>query len=439
MKKKMLFLMAAIALFVPSVMAAEAPTYDEENKALFANGTPVTVEARTDGVAGALVKWNGGEKLLPADNSVFGGSHDSTAKIDSTSVTVNGGTLHNVFGGGLHKSYVGTAVVTINGGKFTGKVHGGGASSYSGSTCHQPWYEGNKEKATTVVDEAIVTINGGTLTDVFGGGEGISYTKKATLIVNKSFTGNIAYATAGGSNGYADEAYVELYGGNVKVLQAVNKGFINNSDMLVDGANVENAYVSSEGANQKLGVTESASLTIKSGKVKNVAPGQSGNPGEKATTISSLLYKEGTVENMSNDFDGDMVSEAVILTFNANGETETVAVPKGGSFTADEVTELTSELENALVGSGYKFVGFFKDDKFTTVFDLTKPMNEDTTVFMKLEEVKNNTEVKNNDGKKAEDNPKTSDINLALILGMIALGGAGAFVSYKKKNSKANN
>ena len=155
----MLFLMAAIALFVPSVMAAEAPTYDEENKALFANGTPVTVEARTDGVAGALVKWNGGEKLLPADNSVFGGSHDSAAKIDSTSVTVNGGTLHNVFGGGLHKSYVGTAVVTINGGKFTGKVHGGGASSYAGSTCHQPWHEGNKENATTVVDVAIVTIN----------------------------------------------------------------------------------------------------------------------------------------------------------------------------------------------------------------------------------------------------------------------------------------
>lgn len=439
MKKKMLFLMAAIALFVPSVMAAEAPTYDEENKALFANGTPVTVEARTDGVAGALVKWNGGEKLLPANASIFGGSHDSSTKLDSTNITINGGSLHNVFGGGLHKSSVGLAYVTINGGSFTGGIHGGGASSYAGTDCHQPWYAGDKENATTVVDEATVIINNGTFTDVFGGGEGISYTKKATLIVNKSFNGNIGYATAGGSNGYADEAYVELYGGNVRVLQAVNRGFINNSDMLVDGANVENAYVSSEGDNQKLGVTESASLTIKSGKVKNVAPGQSGNPGEKATTISSLLYKEGTVENMSNDFDGDMVSEAVILTFNANGETETVAVPKGGSFTVDEVTELTSELENALVGSGYKFVGFFKDDKFTTAFDLTKPMNEDTTVFMKLEEVKNNTEVKNNDGKKAEDNPNTSDINLALILGMIALGGAGAFVSYKKKNSKANN
>ncbi len=439
MKKKMLFLMAAIALFVPSVMAAENPTYDEENLALFANGTSITVEARTDGVAGALVKWNGGEMLLPANASIFGGSHDSSTKLDSTNITINGGSLHNVFGGGLHKSSVGLAYVTINGGSFTGGIYGGGASSYAGTTCHQPWYAGDKENATTVVDEATVIINNGTFTDVFGGGEGISYTKKATLIVNKSFNGNIGYATAGGSNGYADEAYVELYGGKVRVLQAVNRGFINNSDMLVDGANVENAYVSSEGDNQKLGVTESASLTIKSGKVKNVAPGQSGNPEEKATTISSLLYKEGTVENMSNDFDDDMVSEAVILTFNANGETETVAVPKGGSFTADEVAELTSELENALVGSGYKFVGFFKDDKFTTAFDLTKPMNEDTTVFMKLEEVKNNTEVKNNDGKKAEDNPNTSDINLALILGMIALGGAGAFVSYKKKNSKANN
>lgn len=35
-------------------------------------------------------------------------------------------------------------------------------------------------------------------------------------------------------------------------------------------------------------------------------------------------------------------------------------------------------------------------------------------------------------------NPKTSDINLALILSMIALGSAGAVISYKKKNAKVN-
>lgn len=55
MKKKLLFLVAAFALFVPSVLAAE-PNYDESVKAFFANGTPVTVEARTDGQDGALIK-----------------------------------------------------------------------------------------------------------------------------------------------------------------------------------------------------------------------------------------------------------------------------------------------------------------------------------------------------------------------------------------------
>lgn len=133
MKKKLLLLVAAFALFVPSVLAAE-PNYDESVKAFFANGTPVTVEARTDGQDGALIKWDGGEKAVPADTSVFGGSHESDEKLESTNVTVNGGSLHNVFGGGLHKSSVGNSLVIINGGKFTGFIQGGGASSYT-ATC----------------------------------------------------------------------------------------------------------------------------------------------------------------------------------------------------------------------------------------------------------------------------------------------------------------
>ena len=145
MKKKLLFAIAACALFLPAtVFAAADPTYDEEVKAVFANGTPITVEERTDGEAGALIKWEGGELAVPANTSVFGGSHDNATKVESTSITVNGGTLYNIFGGGLHKSYVGTARVTVTGGTINGNIHGGGASSYAGSTCHQPWYAGDK-------------------------------------------------------------------------------------------------------------------------------------------------------------------------------------------------------------------------------------------------------------------------------------------------------
>ena len=230
MKKKLLFLVAAFALFVPSVLAAE-PNYDASVKAFFANGTPVTVEARTDGQDGALIKWDGGEKAVPADTSVFGGSHESDEKLATTSVTVNGGTLNNVFGGGLHKSSVGTSTVIINGGKFKGFIQGGGAASYSGSTCHKPWYEGAKENATTVVEK-----------DVFGGGEGISYTKKASVTVAKSFTGNIRYLTLGGSNGYTDDATALLLGGKIKVLQSVNRGFMETAEITVNGAEIENAY-----------------------------------------------------------------------------------------------------------------------------------------------------------------------------------------------------
>ena len=55
MKKKLLFAIAACALFLPAtVFAAADPTYDEEVKAVFANGTPITVEERTDGEAVSL-------------------------------------------------------------------------------------------------------------------------------------------------------------------------------------------------------------------------------------------------------------------------------------------------------------------------------------------------------------------------------------------------
>ena len=338
MKKKILFLVAAFALFVPSVLAAE-PTLEDKN--FFANGTSITVTDRTDGVEGALIKWEGGEQLVPATINIFGGSHNSDEKITTTNITIEGGTMHNVFGGGLHKSSVGTATVTVNGGKFTGLVHGGGASSLSGTTCHT-WYEGtDKTQATTVVENATLIINGGEFSsksDAFGGGEGKSYTKKATLLINDTFTGDIRYVTGGGSNGWTDEVNVRLLGGKVKVLQAVNRGFTLNSEMTVDGATVENAYASAEGDNLELGVTESAVLDIVSGKVTNVAPGQSGNPNETAKDIAELSYVEGTVTNGTDSFADKNITVNVRLTLTSDNIKETISVPKGTKFTDEEIT-----------------------------------------------------------------------------------------------------
>lgn len=411
MKKKLLFLVAAFALFVPSVLAAE-PNYDESVKAFFANGTPVTVEARTDGQDGALIKWDGGEKAVPADTSVFGGSHESDEKLATTSVTVNGGTLNNVFGGGLHKSSVGTSTVIINGGKFKGFIQGGGAASYSGSTCHKPWYEGTKENATTVVDNANVIINGGEIEkDVFGGGEGISYTKKASVTVAKSFAGNIRYLTLGGSNGYTDDATALLQGGKIKVLQSVNRGFMETAEITVNGAEIENAYASAEGDNQKLGVNKKAVINIISGKVKNVAPGQKGTPNENAADIK--------------------VTDNINLTLKSGEFADTIQIPKGTTFTDDELQKIIDEINNELKEDKMKLEGFFKDKELKNKFDFSEEINADTTIYLKLVEIKAETSNK-------EKNPQTSDMNLALILTTLGLASVGAVLVSRKKLAKVN-
>lgn len=430
MKKKLLFLVAAFALFVPSVLAAE-PNYDESVKAFFANGTPVTVEARTDGQDGALIKWDGGEKAVPADTSVFGGSHASDEKLESTNVTVNGGSLHNVFGGGLHKSSVGNSLVIINGGKFTGFIQGGGASSYT-ATCGHTQYAGDKDGATTVVDNAIVVINGGEIAkDVFGGGEGISYTKKASVTVNKSFTGNIRYVTLGGSNGYTDDATALLKGGKIKVLQSVNRGFMETAEITVNGAEIENAYASAEGDDQKLGVNKKAVINIISGKVKNVAPGQKGTPNENAADISEISYVEGTVVNEPTNFNEDKVTVNINLTLKSDEFADTIQIPKGTTFTDDELQKIIDEINNELKEDKMKFEGFFKDKELKNKFDFSEEINADTTIYLKLVEIKAETSNK-------EANPQTSDMNLALILTTLGLASVGAVLVSRKKLAKAN-
>lgn len=430
MKKKLLFLVAAFALFVPSVLAAE-PNYDESVKAFFANGTPVTVEARTDGQDGALIKWDGGEKAVPADTSVFGGSHESDEKLESTNVTVNGGSLHNVFGGGLHKSSVGNSLVIINGGKFTGFIQGGGASSYT-ATCGHTQYAGDKDGATTVVDNAIVVINGGEIAkDVFGGGEGISYTKKASVTVNKSFTGNIRYVTLGGSNGYTDDATALLKGGKIKVLQSVNRGFMETAEITVNGAEIENAYASAEGDDQKLGVNKKAVINIISGKVKNVAPGQKGTPNENAADISEISYVEGTVVNEPTNFNEDKVTVNINLTLKSDEFVDTIQIPKGTTFTDDELQKIIDQINNELKEDKMKFEGFFKDKELKNKFDFSEEINADTTVYLKLVEIKAETSNK-------EANPQTSDMNLALILTTLGLASVGAVLVSRKKLAKAN-
>lgn len=256
--------------------------------------------------------------------------------------------------------------------------------------------------------------------------------KKATLLINDTFTGDIRYVTGGGSNGWTDEVNVRLLGGKVKVLQAVNRGFTLNSEMTVDGATVENAYASAEGDNLELGVTESAVLDIVSGKVTNVAPGQSGNPNETAKDIAELSYVEGTVTNGTDSFADKNITVNVRLTLTSDNIKETISVPKGTKFTDEELQQLIDEINADLKADKFKLEGFFADKELKNKFDFSKEINADTTVYLKFTELKEETTVKE------EKNPATNDMNLALILASLGLASAGAVLVSRKKLAKAN-
>jgi hypothetical protein len=224
----------------PTIETIDGATY------VFANGTPVTIEAREDGEDGAIIKWNGGEEVVTPNTNVFGGRHDDDTYTNSN-ITVNGGYVNNVVGGGLHKSHTVSATIHMNGGKVKG-INGGGCSSLTkkcGCENATTWYAGDPKESPCVTEEANIVLLGGTSTSlVFGGGEGISYTKKASITVGGTF--EAYYLTVGGSNGETTVGSVVVNGGKIKVLQGINRGNMEQINIVVNGGKIESAYAGGE-------------------------------------------------------------------------------------------------------------------------------------------------------------------------------------------------
>lgn len=173
--KKILCLLASLVVIISMSTVrfamSKAPTtepiyYDGINSVLgtdkgysyfFANGTPITIEASGDDT---LVTWDGGSQVISSKTNVFGGAHDDDTEM-TTNVTMNGGHVNSIYGGGLHKSHVTKAMVKINAGTENFQVIGGGASSLTdlcGCEYQKPWYAGDANESPCRVDETEVIV-----------------------------------------------------------------------------------------------------------------------------------------------------------------------------------------------------------------------------------------------------------------------------------------
>lgn len=325
MKKVQLLLskclvLVGVMIFVlsASAYAAEPKLFDgsdnklgtDETVYFFANGTPITIEESTKG-EGALIKWDGGEQEVPANTKVFGGAHDDSTEM-TTSITMKGGKVFAIYGGGLHKSNVKKATIKIEGGTIENAVMGGGASSLT-KLCgceNAVWYNGDAKASPCVVEEANVTIEKGaeikgtTYSLLYGGGEGISRTDATNLIINGGKFEN-TYVTAGGSNGYTGKANLTINDGDFgTVLQGINRGTIDEIKMKILGGTFENVYIGGEtddkGVTGEYGMAE-IEIAGKNTVIKKLLPGSNGaSQTDDATKISGKISKDVKITNIEN-------------------------------------------------------------------------------------------------------------------------------------------
>ena len=431
MKKKLLFVIVACAFFLPAtVFAAKAPKFDESKNLFFANGTPITIEKRTDGQEGALIKWDGGEQLVPVNTSVFAGSHNSDEAIETASITMNGGTVKNIIGGGLHKSIVKKATVVMNNGTVTGSVIAGGAhhlhQTGDGDFINSSVAESkDRTKAITIVDEATVTINGGTVKyAVWGGGESYSYTGKSTVTIN---AGKFNYVIAGGANGYTGDASLGIYGGEIEIAQGVNRGEMDSVSFIVNGGKINKLYAGGEPDEGVTGIiNDSIDLKIVDGEIATISAGTSGGPNSLATDLVVAEINSKFEDKIGQDFNQDATTVTVNLMLIAGNEGQTIQIPRGTVFTTEELKAMIEEINNELAADNLELVGFYLDEELTQEFDFSTPIERDMELYMKLKDVTPEQRV---------ENPETSDVNIFLILSLVAVGAFGTTLVLKNRLS----
>lgn len=254
-------------------------------------------------------------------------------KVSVSSITINGGTLVSVFGGGESMAYVGTSYVVVSE-RFTGNIDyvtGGGSNGYT--------------------DMTFVEVHNGTINVLQAVNRGYMQTANMSVLGGKI---NNAYASAEGDNldlGVKGEAVLQILGGTVTNVAPGQQG--------LSGVEKEDAT---------LYYTEDATVT----NVSDNFTEDSGlsvyfNIGWEDEDTIQLLVKKGTVA-----FDEEEFAEFVALLNESLANDETYSNYEFDGFYVDK--ELT--------------------EKFDITKEL---LEEDTTVYINIKEKKAASQAKNED------------------------------------------
>lgn len=290
----------------------------------------------------------GGKNTMKVSGSVFGGANMSRSAGANTVTVKNGTIVGSVYGGAQGSSatsnivYVtGKATVNVSGGTMT-NVYGGGLGAQtrmnsgtevniSGGTINNNVYGGGALGTVNAVG-TVVTVSGGTVNDIYGAGMGSS-TQRANITgsttvavsggtVNGSVygggqNGTVAYAN-GGANNTNYNSTVGVSGGEVKgnVYGGGKMGtsqvatFVNISNGIIRG----HVFGGAEGEQKKVFVTGMRTVNMTGGHVYgNVYGGsQNANDGNNTTLDDGDFATSTTTTTMCvTNISGGIIDENV--------------------------------------------------------------------------------------------------------------------------------
>ena len=358
--KKILLLFTLIfslgLLNITTSYASSLPIYDEtynnNQGAIYANGTPIIVSEEN---GKTVVSWENGSQIVPNSVTIFGGGNGGN--FASSSITMNGGTVQNLVGGGIgftveNSSFVSNTKIIINGGNVTNAIVGGGyfystvdtsnveinggnifsvqgGAIATGKISGKNYSVGTKDDAINSkcrVNSANTIVNDGTIQSLlFGGGQGYSYTGTANLTINGGDMSK-AYVTAGGSNGYTGNCTVKINGGSIYLYQSVNRGTVENANVKLNSGSIEKFYVGGETEDSTVtGVIDAVNTNLVGGNIGSLNAGTSNssvisidNDNFKVISTNEVKITNDTIEDskIKIDYDFDISDDNLVLFIN---------------------------------------------------------------------------------------------------------------------------
>ena len=409
-----LALCLSMALFAVPVFAEGAAEPTGSGDTFFANGTPITITAAapqggqettigdltkdTDAyiswVSGGVTKYVG----VSAQATVYGGSdgRQAAVSVPSTSITMTGGTVHNLIGGNLGakakaplatvtgdvtmhisgdakvRNYIagggydnacvnGTVSLTLDGVNFAGLdpyVNGGVWGHGSEGTRN---IENGTMDTQAVAKRVEIKVTGSQNIPLLGvGGGGSTKVNSGSLTVTNSSV-NALYL--GGINGETGSCEVTLNNANITDMAATNRGFVGSAVVNVNGGSITNFYTgaapgcfgSDSGTVDGSGVTGSIAWNLDANvQVANavITPNIKSKPGQYTAEVGNVaVNKQGDALNMKADV-FEPTSDKTVNEFTVPaGETlklegTKLTIPEGTALKNEGTVENRGTIEN---------------------------------------------------------------------------------------------